>query len=117
MNKFDLTAVPIGTLKVTRRATNTCSFAQWRRGCTAVSNYLSRLREQHRDIATAVFWKRRIGEAERCTCFTSEHCGGIIDPCTHRTLDYAHVQVRDLMKLPAHVKVGQPKTVTGGKRR
>ena len=29
--------------------------------------------------------------------FTSEHCGGIIDPRTHRTLDYAHIQVRDLM--------------------
>jgi hypothetical protein len=49
--------------------------------------------------------------------FTSEHCGGIIDPRTHRTLDYAHIQVRDLMKLPGRVKIGQPGTVTGGKRR
>jgi hypothetical protein len=46
-----------------------------------------------------------------------EHCGGIIDPRTHRTLDYAHIQVSDLMKLPGRVKVGQPGTVTGGKRR
>jgi hypothetical protein len=45
--------------------------------------------------------------------FTSEHCGGIIDPRTHRTLDYAHIQVRDLMNLPGRVEVGQPGTVTG----
>src|ERR1700716_2907084 len=31
--------------------------------------------------------------------FTGEHCGAIIDPGTHRTLNYAHIQVRDLMKL------------------
>jgi phospholipase/carboxylesterase len=49
--------------------------------------------------------------------FTSEHCGGIFDPGTYRTLDYAHIQVRDLMKLPGRVKVGQPGTVTGGKWR
>jgi len=43
-----------------------------------------------------------------------EHCVGIIDPRTHQTLNYAHIQVRDLMKLPGRVKVGQPGTVTGG---
>jgi hypothetical protein len=47
--------------------------------------------------------------------FTSEHCEGIIDPRTHRTLDCAHIQVRDRMKLPGCVKVGQPGAVTGGK--
>lgn len=46
-----------------------------------------------------------------------EHCVGIIDPHTHRTLDHAHVQVGNLMKLPSRVKVGQPGTVTGGKWR
>ena len=39
------------------------------------------------------------------------------DPRTHRTPDYAHIQVRDVMKLPGRVKVGQPGTVTGGERR
>ena len=43
-----------------------------------------------------------------------EHCVGITDPRTHRTLDCAHIQVRDPMKLPGRVKVGQPGTVTGG---
>jgi hypothetical protein len=32
-------AVAIGTLRVTRGATKTCPFAQWRRGCAAISNY------------------------------------------------------------------------------
>ena len=49
--------------------------------------------------------------------FTSELCGGIIDPSTHRTLDHAHVQIRNLMKSSGRVKVGQPGTITGGKRR
>src|SRR5229473_7611649 len=71
MIKFDLTAVPIGTLKITRGAT---IHAPLRSGdadprLSATTYMATRLREQHRDIATAVFWKRRIGEAERCTWF------------------------------------------------
>lgn len=59
----------------------------------------------------------RIGEAERCTWFHQRTSGGIIDPGTHRTLDYVHIHVRDLMKLPGRVKIGPPGTITGGERR
>jgi hypothetical protein len=68
---------------------------------------------------SALLSSGRVGSAKPrgAAGFTSEHCGGIIDPRTYRTLDYAHIQIRDLMKLPSRVKVGPPGTVTGGKRR
>src|SRR5882724_5380956 len=63
MNKSDLMAVPIGTLKVTRGATKTCPFAQWRRGCAAVSGYfdghsLARAASEYRHSSL-------LGEADR----------------------------------------------------
>jgi hypothetical protein len=51
-----------------------CAVATRMRGCP--TSMATRLRERHRDIATAVFWKRRIGEAEKCTWFHQRHCGG-----------------------------------------
>lgn len=49
------------------------------------------------ECGVVVFWKRRSAKPRGAPGFTSEHCGGIIDPRTHRILDYAHIQVRDLM--------------------
>ena len=37
---------------------------------------------------------QRAGEADRCTGVASERCAGTVNPRTHRTLNYAHIQVR-----------------------
>jgi hypothetical protein len=90
-----------------------CAVAMRRRGCP--TSLATRLREQYWDITTEVFWKRRIGEAERCTSFHRRHLRG--DNRSPHTSNARLCRHRDLMKLLGRVKVAQPGTVTDGRRR